>query len=30
MAEEKRQAVFVTVDSLRPGTKGHNLHLKVT
>jgi replication factor A1 len=26
---EKTKPVFVAVDSLRPGTKGHNLHLKV-
>jgi replication factor A1 len=25
---EKTKPTFVTVDSLRPGTKGHNLHLK--
>jgi hypothetical protein len=31
MAEqvEKKKPQFVTVDSLRPGTKGHNLTVKV-
>ena len=26
---EKKQPVFVAVDSLRPGSKGHNLQVKV-